>query len=159
IRRAADILRPVYESTRARDGYVSFEVSPLLARDTQGTLAEARRLWKAVGRPNLMIKVPASPEGIPAIRELIADGINVNVTLLFSTGAYREGALAYMGGVEERLARAQDLGSVASVPSFFVSRIDTAVDAQLDALARRAGADDKARCEALRGKIAIANAR
>jgi transaldolase/glucose-6-phosphate isomerase len=149
IQDAADVLRGVYESTRARDGYVSLEVSPFLARDTAGTVAEARRLWAAVGRPNVMIKVPATPEGVPAVRELIASGINVNVTLLFSRAAYEQVALAYQAGIEELVARGRDPGGVASVASFFVSRIDTAVDALL---AERGIAE-------LQGKTAIANAR
>src|SRR5207302_3203810 len=125
IQDAADMLRPVYQSTKRRDGYVSLEVSPYLARDTEGTLEEARRLWKAVGRDNVMIKVPGTPEGIPAFRQLISEGINVNVTLLFSQGVYEEVAQAYIDGVEEFGRRALDLGKVASVASFFISRIDS----------------------------------
>jgi len=159
IQRAADILRPVYERTKALDGYVSLEVSPLLARDTRGTLAEARRLWKTVARPNLMIKVPGTPEGLPAIRALIADGINVNVTLLFSNVAYERVATAYIEGLEDRFRSGQDLSRIASVASFFVSRIDSAIDAQLDALAKNASGDAKTRIEALRGRAAIANAK
>jgi transaldolase/glucose-6-phosphate isomerase len=159
IQRAADILRPVYEQTKKLDGYVSLEVSPLLARDTRGTLAEARRLWATVARPNLMIKVPGTPEGLPVLRALIADGINVNVTLLFSNVAYERVANAYIEGLEDRFRAGQDLSHVASVASFFISRIDSAIDAQLDALAQNASGDAKARIEALRGRAAIANAK
>lgn len=125
---AADLLLPVYQRTDGLDGYVSLEVRPELARDTEGTIAEARRLWKALGRPNVMIKIPATAEGIPAIRQAIADGINVNVTLLFSLERYRETALAYIEGLEQTSRI-----SVASVASFFVSRIDTLVDSSLPA--------------------------
>src|SRR5262249_2128194 len=131
VRDAADILRPVYDASTARDGYVSLEVSPALAHDTDGTLDEARRLWKTVARPNLMIKVPATPEGIPAIGRLISEGINVNVTLLFAQAVYEQVADAFMSGLEDRLAGsavAKDLQQIASVASFFISRIDTAVD-------------------------------
>jgi len=131
IRDAADILKPVYEQTRRRDGYVSLEVSPSLARDTEGTLEEARRLWKTVDRPNLMVKVPATPEGIPAIRTLIGEGINVNVTLLFAQAAYEQVAEAYIAGLEALAGRGGDVGGVASVASFFISRIDSAIDARL----------------------------
>src|SRR5947208_3620973 len=125
IQAAAAEMRPLYEQTRRRDGYVSLEVSPYLARDTQGTLAEARRLWSAVERPNVMIKVPATPEGVSAIRQLISEGINVNVTLLFEIPAYEAVAQAYLEGLESLVARGGDPSSVASVASFFVSRIDT----------------------------------
>src|SRR6516165_8062080 len=128
IQDAADTLRPVYEQTSARDGYVSLEVSPLLAYDTAGTLDEARRLWRAVGRDNLMIKIPATPQGIPAIYELIGEGINVNVTLLFAQDSYEQVAEAYITGLEAYAARRGDLSRVASVASFFISRIDTAID-------------------------------
>lgn len=156
IRAAADALRPVHERTRGADGYASLEVSPELAHDTAGTLAEARRLWKEVDRPNLMIKVPGTEAGAPAIRQLIAEGINVNVTLLFSQAAYRAVAEAYLAGLEARRAQGQPLQGIASVASFFISRIDTAVDAQLDRLAA-AGAG--AALQSLKGQAAIANAR
>jgi transaldolase/glucose-6-phosphate isomerase len=158
IQDAADVLRPVYDSTGSRDGYVSLEVSPDLANDTRGTVAEARQLWNAVGRPNVMIKVPATPAGLPAIRTLIGDGINVNVTLLFARDAYEAVAHAYIEGLEARAGGGQQIAHVASVASFFVSRIDTAVDALLDA---RLDADqtDKTRLESLVGKVAIANAK
>ena len=157
IQDAADVLRPVYDRTSSKDGYVSLEVSPELARDTEGTLQEARRLWKQVARPNVMIKVPATPEGIPAIRTLIAEGINVNVTLLFARQAYEAVAHAFIEGLEARARAGQPLGSVASVASFFVSRIDSAVDAELEAKVKAGG--DKAQLEALLGKVAIANAK
>jgi transaldolase/glucose-6-phosphate isomerase len=130
IQDAADVLRPVYDQTKAHDGYVSLEVAPDLAKDTARTLDEARRLWKAVGRPNVMIKVPATPEGVPAIRTLLSEGINVNVTLLFARKAYEAVAQAYIEGLEARAAKGQSVAGIASVASFFVSRIDTAVDAQ-----------------------------
>src|SRR5580704_8180631 len=128
---AADILRPVYDESKRRDGYVSLEVSPLLAHDTEGTLQEARRLWKTVNRENLMVKVPATPEGIPALRQLISEGINVNVTLLFSRDVYEQVAKAYIEGLTARAASGGDVSRIASVASFFVSRIDSAVDAQV----------------------------
>ncbi len=150
IQAAADVLRRVYEVTGGDDGYVSLEVSPYLAHDSAGTIAEARRLWEAVDRPNLMVKVPATQAGLPAIRQLVADGINVNVTLLFSQDAYARVVEAYMAGLEQLVANGGDAAKVASVASFFVSRIDSAVDAALDA--REGG-------EPLRGKAAIANAK
>lgn len=129
IKEAAGVLRPVYEATQRRDGYVSLEVSPYLAHDTKATIAEAHRLWDKVGRENILIKVPATPEGIPAIRQLIADGINVNVTLLFSQQVYEQVAEAYIDGLEELAYRRNDVSREASVASFFVSRIDSSVDA------------------------------
>ena len=146
IQDAADILRPVYERTPKRDGYVSLEVSPFLAHDTEGTLEEARRLWKAVGRENVMIKVPANTEGIPAIQKLISEGINVNVTLLFSQEAYERVAEAYIAGLEQLAARGGDLKQVASVASFFVSRIDTAIDALIAARLKRRRMRTSRRC-------------
>jgi transaldolase / glucose-6-phosphate isomerase len=163
IQAAADIMRPVYEQTRRRDGYVSLEVSPHLARDTQGTVDEARRLWRRLARENVMIKVPATPEGIPAIRELIGEGININVTLLFAEETYERVADAYIAGLEQLAQRGGDLGSVASVASFFISRIDTAVDAivtaRLQSLKNEGKAADRISLESIRGKVAIANAR
>ncbi|HVC09972.1 MAG TPA: transaldolase [Elusimicrobiota bacterium] len=158
IRAAADALRPVYDKTKRRDGYVSMEVSPYLARDTRSTLAEARRLWKAVGRENLMIKVPGTPEGIPAIETLISEGINVNVTLLFSRDLYAKAAWAYVAGLEQRAASGQSVSGIAGVASFFVSRIDTAADARL-AEAAKAGGERAKTAESLLGKVAIANAK
>src|SRR5271157_6083041 len=128
IRAAADILRPVHEQTQGRDGYVSLECSPYLANDTEATVAEALRLWQAVERSNLLVKVPATPAGIPAIRRLIARGLNINITLLFSVDVYEQVAEAYIAGLEELLHAGGDVSRVGSVASFFVSRIDTAVD-------------------------------
>ena len=160
IQDAADLLRPVYEQTRRRDGYVSLEVSPTLARDTQGTLEEARRLWKVVGRDNLMVKVPATPEGIPAIQQLISEGINVNVTLLFSQAVYEEVAEAYIEGLEQYAARGGNLSTVASVASFFISRIDSAVDALIAArLKASTDTGEQGLLRSLTGKVAIANAK
>src|SRR5580658_3934495 len=124
IQSATDVFRSVYQQTNFRDGYVSLEVSPFLAHDTQATIAEARRLWKAVGRDNLMVKVPATPEGIPAIQQLLGEGININVTLLFAQEMYEKVAMAYLEGLEKFAASGGDLKKVASVASFFVSRID-----------------------------------
>lgn len=152
VRRAADLLRDVYGTSRRRDGYVSLEVSPNLAYDTVATVAEAKRLWSRVERPNLMIKVPATPAGLPAIRQLIAGGINVNVTLLFGVARYREVAESYFAGLEDRLANGGALDHVASVASFFLSRIDTLVDGLLDR-------DSRAQAQGLRGRAAIACAR
>jgi transaldolase/glucose-6-phosphate isomerase len=160
IQDTADLLRPVYEATKRRDGYVSLEVSPYLARDTDGTLQEARRLWKTVDRENVMIKVPGTSEGIPAFRQLISEGINVNVTLLFSQSVYEEVAEAYIDGLEEFGRQALDVGRVASVASFFISRIDSSVDA-LVAAALNTVKDpaEQALLRSILGKIAIANAK
>ena len=158
VQAAADLFRPVYDGSDGADGYVSLEVSPRLAADAEGTISEARRLWAALGQPNVMIKVPGTPAGLVAIRELIGDGINVNVTLLFSVERYREVAAAYAAGLEAALEAGRPLARIASVASFFLSRIDTAVDARLDRLAR----DDEARANEalrLRGAAAIASAR
>jgi transketolase len=149
---ACDLLRPVYDRLDGRDGYASLEVSPYLALDTQGTIDEARRLWAAVGRPNLMIKVPGTEAGTPAIRALIEDGLNVNVTLLFSIQAYQAVAEAYVAGLEARLAKGQDISRISSVASFFVSRIDTVIDKKIAEI----GTDE---AKALAGKVAIANAK
>jgi transaldolase/glucose-6-phosphate isomerase len=160
IKNAADVLRPVYDSVKGADGYVSLEVSPYLALDTQGTVAEARKLWRDVDRKNLMIKVPGTREGLPAIRELTAEGINVNITLLFAQQVYADVLEAYMAGLEAYIAKGGDPSHVASVASFFVSRIDTAADKQLDDKIAAANDDDqKARLKALQGKVAIANAK
>jgi len=158
VRLAADIMWPVYEATAKRDGYVSLEVSPYLARDTQGTVEEARRLWKAVNKANVMIKVPATEEGIPAIRQLISEGININVTLLFSVGAYEKVAHAYLEGLADYAAKGGDLSHVASVASFFVSRIDVAVDALIKQK-QNGSSTAPAKLESLLGKAAIANAK
>lgn len=156
---AADILREVYDATDAGDGFVSLEVSPHLAFDTEKTIAEARRLWQMVDRPNLMVKVPATPEGIPAIEQLIADGININVTLLFSQAAYRDVAHAYVAGLKRRSDAGEDVSRVASVASFFVSRIDSLVDKQIEEKLASAEGDEKERLESLRGNVAVANAK
>jgi len=157
---AADILRPVYDESKRHDGYVSLEVSPLLANDTAGTLQEARRLWKTVDRPNLMVKVPATPEGIPAIRQLISEGINVNVTLLFSRDVYEEVAKAYIEGLTARASTGGDVSRIASVASFFVSRIDSKLDAQITSqLKSTTDPIQRARLSGLLGKVAIANAK
>ncbi|HRO15906.1 MAG TPA: transaldolase, partial [Paracoccus sp. (in: a-proteobacteria)] len=157
IQNAADVLRPVYDSLDGRDGFVSIEVSPYLAHDTEATIAEARRLWSAVGRPNLMVKVPGTAEGLPAIEELTAQGINVNITLLFSQGIHRQVLDAYMAGLERFAASGGDLSGIASVASIFVSRIDTEADKRIDERIAQGG--DKARLAALKGKVAIANAK
>jgi transaldolase / glucose-6-phosphate isomerase len=160
IQNAADALRPVYEATERRDGYVSLEVSPYLAMNTDATVAEARRLWRRVGRENLMIKVPATKAGLPAIRTLIGEGINVNITLLFSQHVYEEVVEAYLAGLENLVARAGDPGKVASVASFFVSRIDVAVDGLIEERLRTTNqADLRATLSGLRGRVAIANAK
>ncbi len=160
IRDAADILRPVYERTGRRDGYVSLEVSPRLADDTHATIAEARRLWQLVARENLMVKVPATPRGIAAIERLVGEGININVTLLFARSVYEQVAAAYVAGLERLAAAGGDPGRVASVASFFVSRIDGAVDALLEAQLRAGGrGSDPGLLRGLLGKAAIANAR
>jgi transaldolase len=151
---ACDIFLPVFEATSGLDGYVSHEVSPALAYDTAGTIAEAKRLWQAVDRPNLMIKIPATNEGIPAIRACLREGINVNVTLMFSLCHYDAVVEAYLAGLEDRLEDGQPIASLASVASFFVSRVDSHVDARLAALADEGHAE----AAALRGEAAVANA-
>ena len=160
IQQATDVLRPTYDATHGADGYVSIEVSPYLAKDTQGTIDEAKRLWREVGRKNLMIKVPGTQEGMPAIHDLIADGINVNITLLFAQAVYEQVVEAYLSGLEVLAAKGGDISQIASVASFFVSRIDTAVDKLLDdKIAQANDPDEKARLKALKGKIAVANAK
>jgi transaldolase / glucose-6-phosphate isomerase len=158
IQDAADILKPVYESSKFHDGYVSLEVSPLLALETEKTLEEARRLWKTVNRPNVMIKVPGTAEGIPAIRQLISEGININVTLLFAQDVYEKVAEAYIGGLEDLAKRGGDLKKMASVASFFISRIDTLVDSRIDdKLKNTTDAQQQTLLKSLKGKVAIAN--
>jgi transaldolase/glucose-6-phosphate isomerase len=160
IQHAADVLRPVYDRLNGHDGFVSLEVSPYLAMDTRGTIAEARRLWKDVHRRNLMVKVPATAEGLPAIEQLTGEGLSINITLLFSQKVYIEVAQAYLAGLEKYVADGGDPSHVASVASFFVSRIDTAVDKQLDEkIARANDPNEKERLAALKGKVAIANAK
>lgn len=160
IRSAADVLRPVFDATDGLDGFVSLEVSPLLAHDTEETIVQARHLFALINRPNLMIKVPATPEGIPAIETLIGEGINVNVTLIFSLDTYHEVIDAYLSGLERLAGAGRQLNRVASVASFFVSRVDTAVDNQLEALiARATDTQQRTRAQSLLGKIAIANSK
>ena len=159
IRHAADALRPVYEATARQDGYVSLEVSPYLAMNTEATVVEARRLWQAVGRDNLMIKVPGTKPGLPAIRQLIGEGINVNITLLFSQQVYEEVVEAYLAGLEHLVGQGGDPGKIASVASFFVSRIDVAVDKLIEEHIRQTDNADKQALNGLRGRIAIANAK
>jgi transaldolase / glucose-6-phosphate isomerase len=157
---AADMLRPLYDRTEGHHGFVSLEVSPYLAMDTAATIAEARRLWATVGRPNIFIKVPATKPGIPAIRQLLAEGLNINITLLFSQRVYEGVVEAYLSALEQRVAAGKPVDRIASVASFFVSRIDTTVDKLLDEAAARApNAAERSRLEALRGKVAIANAK
>ena len=155
---AADVFRSVYDKTDGKDGYVSLEVSPHLAHDTKGTVEEAHRLWKALARPNVFIKVPATTEGLPAIQELISEGINVNVTLLFGLPRYRQVAEAYLAGLAARAARGKPLKPVASVASFFVSRIDSLVDPLLDHVIQQGGGPP-ALAKTLHGQVAIASAK
>lgn len=158
IKAAAETLRPVYDRTDAKDGYVSLEVSPYIADDTDATIAEAQKLWAAVDRPNLMIKIPGTPAGAPAIAATVAAGINVNVTLLFSLEAYQRVAEAHVAGLEQRAAQGLPIDRIAGVASFFVSRIDAVMDKAIDT--RVAEGDPEAEAlKALRGKVAIANAK
>ncbi len=159
IQEAADVLRTVYDETGGRDGYVSLEVSPYLAHDTEGTVAEARRLWNTVARDNLMIKVPGTPAGVPAIERLIGEGISVNVTLLFAREAYEQVAQAYIRGLARAAADGRDVARIASVASFFISRIDSLVDDTLTKRMETANEGAKERLRALMGKVAIANAK
>jgi transaldolase len=152
---AADLFRPVFDAEGGASGFVSIEVQPHLAHDTLGTIVEARRLWTACGRPNVMIKIPGTAAGIPAIRACLVEGININITLLFSVPRYREVMEAYLAAAEERVRAGKPIDQMRSVASFFVSRVDATVDKKLDTLAK--AGTDKAR--ALRGKLAIANAR
>ncbi|MEO9130386.1 MAG: transaldolase [Sphingomonas sp.] len=158
IQTAADTLRPVYDRLGGKDGYVSLEVSPYLANDTDGTIVEAARLWAAVDRPDLMIKIPGTPAGVPAIAATIAAGINVNVTLLFSIEAYKAVALAFVEGLEQRVAKGEPVDRIASVASFFVSRIDTKIDDAIDARVTAGDAESDA-LKSVKGKVAIANAK
>jgi transaldolase len=156
LQQAADLLHPLYEKTQGHDGFVSFEVSPLLAYDTKNTVQEASRLWQALNRPNTLIKVPATPEGVIAIKQLIASGINVNATLLFSLQRYQEVAQAYLDGLEASMAHGKSLSCMASVASFFLSRIDKLVDRKLDTLTDKL---TQQQIKKLRGETAIASAR
>ena len=155
---ACDVMRPVFDESGRTDGFVSLEVSPRLAHDTQGTIDEARRLAAAVDRPNLMIKVPATPAGLPAVETLLTEGVNVNITLIFAQAVYRGVVDAYLRALENRAARGEPVNDVASVASTFVSRIDTAVDARLDELLQERP-DDAAEIRSLQGKAAIANSK
>jgi transaldolase/glucose-6-phosphate isomerase len=158
IQDAADVLRPVYDSSKFRDGYVSLEVSPLLALKTQETIDEARRLWKAVNRPNVMIKIPGTAEGLPAIRQAIGEGINVNVTLLFAQEVYEKVAEAHIAGLEDLAKRGGDLKKIGGVASFFISRIDSLVDSMInEKLKTTTDAQQQAMLKSLLGKVAIAN--
>ncbi|MEB3161841.1 MAG: transaldolase [Prochlorothrix sp.] len=160
IQNACDILRPVYDQTQALDGYVSIEVPPNLAHDTATTIAEARRYAHTIDRPNLMIKIPGTAEGLPAVTQVIRDGISVNVTLLFAVESYIQTAWAYIEGLEARVAQGESVEAIESVASFFLSRIDSSIDAQLDQLrAATQDADRAAKLEAAKGKVAIANAK
>ena len=160
IQDAADLLLPVYKATNKHDGYVSLEVSPTLARDTKGTIEEARRLWKTVGRPNIMIKVPGTDEGAPAVRQLISEGININITLLFAQESYVKVAQAYIDGLEAAQKAGTDIRGIAGVASFFVSRIDSLVDSLIDERLKTAtSSQDQDLLRSLHGKVAIANAK
>lgn len=158
IKAACDLFKPVYESTRGGDGYVSIEVHPDVAQDTEATKKEAQRLWALVDRPNLMVKIPATAAGVPAIRSSIVRGININITLIFSRQRYAEVIEAYLSGLEERIANNLPVAHIASVASFFVSRIDTKVDGWLDELAKQGGAVAR-KASALKGTVAVANAK
>jgi transaldolase len=160
VQRVADLLRPIYEQTDGQDGFVSLEVSPELAYDTTGTLDEVRRLWQTIDRPNLMVKIPSTPPGVPAIRQALAEGININITLIFAIENYRQVVEAYLSALEERSAKGQSIRNIASVASFFVSRVDVLVDKLLaDKIQTERDAARQQQLKALQGKIAIANAR
>ncbi|HEY3170267.1 MAG TPA: transaldolase [Thermoanaerobaculia bacterium] len=160
VTRAADVFRPIFDRTNGGDGYVSIEVGPKLASDTEGSIKEAHRLWDACARPNVMVKIPGTAAGVPAIRRCLADGVNINITLLFSVSRYREVMEAYLSALEERVAAGRGIESLHSVASFFVSRVDTNVDKKLDKIAKEDGDGDRGKAaRALRGKAAIANAR
>lgn len=161
IRNACDILRPVYDSSEGLDGYVSIEVPPTIAHDTEATIKEARRYYEEIGRDNVMIKIPGTSSGLPAVEQVISEGINVNVTLLFSVDSYVESAWAYIRGLEKRAAEGKDISKISSVASFFLSRIDTNIDGKIDNKLK-AGIDDlnvEAKLRAVKGKVAIANAK
>ena len=160
IRTVADILRPIYDSANRQDGFVSLEVSPDLAHDTEGTLSEVRRFWKMVDRPNLMIKIPGTLEGIPAVLQALTEGINVNITLIFSISTYRQVAEAFISALEARRTAGEDISHMASVASFFVSRVDTLVDKLLeDKVKATSNTSEQQHLKSLEGKAAIANAR
>ncbi len=161
VQHAADLFRPVWEENKGNDGFVSIEVGPHLALDTQGSILEARRLWKECGRPNVMVKIPATAPGIPAIRQCLSEGININITLLFSVPRYREVMEAYLSAMEERVAAGKPVEALRSVASFFVSRVDTNADKKLDAKSKgeASSPSDRELARELRGKLGIANAR
>ncbi|MGZ3616897.1 MAG: transaldolase, partial [Ktedonobacteraceae bacterium] len=160
IRTVADMLLPIYEKANRQDGFVSLEVSPDLAHDSEATLEEARRFWKLVDRPNLMIKIPATPEGLPVVRQTLAEGMNINITLIFSIEDYRNVADAYISALEERNAEGKDISHIASVASFFVSRVDTLVDQLLQNNIKASNdSAEQQKLKSLEGKAAIANAR
>jgi transaldolase len=159
VRDACDIFAGVYSSTRGADGYVSIEVSPGVSNSAEATVEEARRLWKTVDRPNVMVKVPGTPEGAIAVRRLIAEGINVNITLLFAIEAHERVIEAYLAGLEDRVKTGKPIDGLASVASFFVSRVDTEIDKRLDALIAKASQLEKERLQMLKGRAAIANAK
>lgn len=161
IRNACDILRPIYDSSEGLDGYVSIEVPPTIAHDTEATIKEARRYYQEIGRDNVMVKIPGTSSGLPAVEQVISEGINVNVTLLFSVDSYIESAWAYIRGLEKRAAEGKDISKIASVASFFLSRIDSNIDGKIDSKLK-AGIDDislEAKLRAVKGKVAIANAK
>lgn len=161
IRNACDIFRPIYEESNGLDGYISIEVPPTIAHDTQATIEEARRYYTEIGRENVMIKIPGTSAGLPAVEQVIADGINVNVTLLFSVESYVNTAWAYIKGLEKRASEGKDISKIASVASFFLSRIDSNIDGRIDAKLK-AGVEDinvEAKLRAVKGKVAIANAK
>jgi transaldolase len=161
IRNACDILRPVYDATDGLDGYVSIEVPPTIAHDTEATIKEARRYYQEIGRDNLMIKIPGTEAGLPAVEQVISEGISVNVTLLFSVQSYVNTAWAYIHGLEKRVAQGQDISKISSVASFFLSRIDSNIDGKIDAKLKK-GVDDitvEAKLKDVKGKVAIANAK
>lgn len=160
VQRAADVFRPVYDKSGGNDGFVSIEVGPHLARDTEGSVAEARRLWMSCARPNVMVKIPGTAQGVPAIRRCLAEGININITLLFSVERYREVMEAYLSACEERVSKGEAVHGLHSVASFFVSRVDTNVDKKLDKVAKEGKTErERQLAKDLRGKVAIANAR
>ena len=159
IAEAADLLLPIFKESNGIDGFVSIEVSPLLASDTKGTVEEAKRLYSKLNRPNIMVKVPGTKEGIPAVRELLEEGINVNITLLFSVENYRDVALAYCDGLRARKKQGKPIDGIRSVASFFVSRVDSAVDAKLDAIAKEGDPERAAIAKSIRGQFGIANSK
>lgn len=162
IRHACDIFQPIYETSGGLDGYVSIEVPPKVAHDTQATIEEARRYYREIGKENVMIKIPGTVEGLPAVEQVISEGINVNVTLLFSVDSYVETAWAYIRGLEARATKGEDISKLASVASFFISRIDIKIDEQIDQKLKTIGTEDQseeARLQVVKGKVAIANAK